>query len=236
MKSIRKFLLAVLSASLLLNGCASSETAMSYGKTQISENVFRYWLSYYKNTFLNTYKDLTNTVESFQMVLENGQTAEEYLYAQTIENVKMTLICMELFRENELRLPETLEKQIDDYVDDILKEYAKENRKNSTDAENALWEALRNKQLGEKFRRQHVIGDFIADFISLSSKLVIEIDGDYHNEPEQKEADLLRTKFLNEIGFTVLRFTNEEVLGNTEDVINKINEKAVKLNDKRFFK
>ena len=108
---------------------------------------------------------------------------------------------------------------------DILKEYAKENRKNSTDAENALWEALRNKQLGEKFRRQHVIGDFIADFISLSSKLVIEIDGDYHNEPEQKEADLLRTKFLNEIGFTVLRFTNEEVLGNTEDVINKIKEK-----------
>lgn len=129
MKSIRKFLLAVLSACLLLNGCASRETAMSYGKTQISENVFRYWLSYYKNTFLNTYKDLTNTVESFQMVLENGQTAEEYLYAQTIENVKMTLICMELFRENELRLPETLEKQIDDYVDDILKEYASGSKK-----------------------------------------------------------------------------------------------------------
>ena len=105
---------------------------------------------------------------------------------------------------------------------DILKEHAKENRQNPTDAENALWEALRNKQLGDKFRRQHVIGDFIADFISLSSKLVIEVDGEYHNEPEQIEADRLRTKFLNETGFTVLRFTNEEVLGNIEDVLTKI--------------
>ncbi len=105
---------------------------------------------------------------------------------------------------------------------DILKEHAKENRQNPTDAENVLWEALRNKQLGDKFRRQHVIGDFIADFISLSSKLVIEVDGEYHNEPEQIEADRLRTKFLNETGFTVLRFTNEEVLGNIEDVLTKI--------------
>ena len=105
---------------------------------------------------------------------------------------------------------------------DILKEHAKENRQNPTDAENVLWEALRNKQLGDKFRRQHVIGNFIADFISLSSKLVIEVDGEYHNEPEQIEADRLRTKFLNETGFTVLRFTNEEVLGNIEDVLTKI--------------
>ena len=128
-KTIQRILLAGLSACLLLSGCASGETAMTYGKTQISENVFRYWLSYYKNIFLKTYKDIDNTAESFAMVLENGQTAEEYLYSQTVENVQMTLICMELFRQNELSLPSALEKQIDDYVDDILKEYADGNKK-----------------------------------------------------------------------------------------------------------
>ena len=126
---IKKILLAALSACLLCTGCASGETAMSYGKTEISENVFRYWLSYYKNSFLNTYKDLKNTADSFATVLPNGETAEEYLYGQTVENVKMTLICMELFRENGLTLSDALETQIDDYVDDILKEYAGGNKK-----------------------------------------------------------------------------------------------------------
>ena len=129
MKTIRKILLAVLCACLLLTGCSSGEAAMTFGKTQISENVFRYWLSYYKNIFLNTYKDIDNTAESFAMVLENGQTAEEYLYNQTVENVQMTLICMELFRQNGLSLSSALEEQIDDYVDDILKEYADGNKK-----------------------------------------------------------------------------------------------------------
>ncbi len=104
----------------------------------------------------------------------------------------------------------------------ILKENAKENRTHQTQAEEALWEALRGKQLGEKFRRQHIIGDFIVDFISFTSKLVIEVDGGYHNNPEQTEADNLRTKFLNEAGFRVLRFTNEEVLNNIDDVLAKI--------------
>ena len=112
MKTIRKILLAVLSACLFLTGCSSGEAAMTFGKTQISENVFRYWLSYYKNIFLNTYKDIDNTAESFAMVLENGQTAEEYLYNQTVENVQMTLICMELFRQNGLSLPSALEEQL----------------------------------------------------------------------------------------------------------------------------
>ena len=126
---IKKILLAALSACLLCTGCASGETAMSYGKTEISENVFRYWLSYYKNSFLNTYKDLKNTADSFATVLPNGETTEDYLYRQTVEDVKMTLICMELFRENGLTLSDALETQIDDYVDDILKEYAGGNKK-----------------------------------------------------------------------------------------------------------
>ena len=103
-----------------------------------------------------------------------------------------------------------------------LKNNAKANRSNPTEAENALWQALRAKQLGEKFRRQHIICDCIADFVSLKSKLIIEVDGGYHNETEQAEADMLRTQFLNEQGFKVIRFTNDEVLNNIDGVVEKI--------------
>ena len=89
-------------------------------------------------------------------------------------------------------------------------------------AEVALWDLLRGKQLGEKFRRQHVIGDFIVDFVCLKKKLVIEIDGAYHFTPEQQEADKLRTKILEEIGYHEIRFTNEEVLFTPEKVIDTI--------------
>ena len=105
---------------------------------------------------------------------------------------------------------------------EILKENAKENRKHQTEAEAALWEVLRANQLGEKFRRQHVIGDFIVDFVALNSKLVIEVDGAYHNNAEQMEADKLRSDFLNEAGFKVLRFTNEQVLQDTDNTIKEI--------------
>ena len=105
---------------------------------------------------------------------------------------------------------------------EILKENAKENRKHQTEAEAALWEVLRANQLGEKFRRQHIIGDFIVDFVALNSKLIIEVDGAYHNDAEQMEADKLRSEFLNEAGFKVLRFTNEQVLQDTDNTIKEI--------------
>ncbi len=127
-------------------------------------------------------------------------------------------------QEGDLEKKWELFKTANPFNYELLKENAKHNRNNSTQAENALWEALRGKQLGEKFRRQHVIGDFIVDFISFKSKIVIEVDGEYHNEPEQIEADNLRTNFLNEAGFKVLRFKNEEVLGNIDGVIEKIKE------------
>ena len=105
---------------------------------------------------------------------------------------------------------------------DLLKENAKENRKHATPAETALWETLRGNNLGEKFRRQHIIGDFIVDFVALNSKLVIEVDGGYHDEPGQKEADKLRTEFLDSVGFKVMRFTNEQVLHDTGKVVDEI--------------
>jgi len=112
----------------------------------------------------------------------------------------------------------------------LLIEKAKENRKNPTETEAALWSQLRNKQLdGYKFRQQHLIGDFIVDFVCLSKKLVIEVDGGIHKET--KEYDEERTKILADSGFEVLRFKNEEVLGGIETVLEKISNNLAQLED-----
>jgi leucyl-tRNA synthetase/very-short-patch-repair endonuclease len=101
-------------------------------------------------------------------------------------------------------------------------ELAKEMRKNHTEAEEKLWDVLRNEKLGVKFRRQHPIEAYIVDFICLQEKLIVEVDRGYHENEEQKLYDENRTKALNDIGFEVIRFTNEEVLHNINVVKNKI--------------
>jgi chorismate synthase len=107
----------------------------------------------------------------------------------------------------------------------ILKDFAKENRKNYTEAEDKIWQALRNRKIdGYKFRRQHPIAGFIPDFVCLEKKLIIEIDGGYNNEEEQKKYDTARTDWLNEHDYRLLRFTNEEVLSNMSAVTQKISE------------
>lgn len=105
----------------------------------------------------------------------------------------------------------------------LLKEYALKNRNQPTQAESVLWEQLKSKQLsGFKFRRQHIIGTYIADIVCLDRKLIIEIDGLIHQLPENKASDEVRTKWLNEKGFKVIRFTNEEVQTKTNWVLNAI--------------
>ncbi|MGM9695146.1 MAG: DUF559 domain-containing protein [Alloprevotella sp.] len=104
----------------------------------------------------------------------------------------------------------------------LLQNKAEELRKYSTDAESLLWEYLRNNSLGVKFRRQHVIGNYIADFLCVEKKLVIEVDGGYHNSSVQKEKDAFRSQFLYEHGYTEMRFSNEEVLLNIDNVISRI--------------
>ena len=104
----------------------------------------------------------------------------------------------------------------------LLKAFARENRKNATLAETVLWEYLRDGELGEKFLRQHVIGDYIVDFVSRHGGLVIEVDGGYHSEPRQQEDDKTREEYLEQMGYHVIRFTNEEVLYDIENVLNQI--------------
>jgi exoribonuclease R/very-short-patch-repair endonuclease len=101
-----------------------------------------------------------------------------------------------------------------------LKIKALEMRKNPTKAEDFLWDNLKNNNLDFRFRRQHIIDNFIIDFICLEKKIVIEVDGDIHDL--QKEKDKERTKILESLGFKVIRFSNEKVLNNIKKVIDKI--------------
>ena len=106
----------------------------------------------------------------------------------------------------------------------LLLDKAKEMRRNPTEAESALWNYLEGNKMGAHFRRQHPVCGYIPDFVSLKDKLIIEIDGGYHFEGEQPEKDEERTKYLNEAGFVILRFTNEEVLYDIDNVLEEISD------------
>ena len=95
-----------------------------------------------------------------------------------------------------------------------------------TDAERVLWNVLRDEIPDFRFRRQHPIGDYIVDFICLPKKLVIEVDGGYHSEPRQMDDDEARTMNLNSLGYSVIRFSNEEVMFDTKNVTEKIKNKV----------
>ena len=105
---------------------------------------------------------------------------------------------------------------------------ARELRQPQTPAEQKLWSRLRNRQLnGLKFRRQHPIDRFIIDFYCDEAKLCIEVDGDSH--AEQIEYDQARTAYLNELGYTVIRFTNREVFTQCEAVLQHVAEKCERI-------
>ena len=104
------------------------------------------------------------------------------------------------------------------------------NRMAMTAAEQALWEQLRSNRLGVHFRRQHVIGMYVADFVSLKNHLIIEVDGEYHSTPAQQLSDAERTRYLQGKGFRVIRLTNQEVLTDIESVMSKIIKSLIKKN------
>ena len=94
-------------------------------------------------------------------------------------------------------------------------------RRNQTDAERNLWSRLRCSQLnGVKFRRQQPVGDYIVDFISFEKRLIIEIDGGQHIESTTN--DHVRTDYLENQGYRVIRFWNTDIMQNLEGVINEI--------------
>ncbi|WP_299208109.1 vitamin B12 dependent-methionine synthase activation domain-containing protein [uncultured Dokdonia sp.] len=105
----------------------------------------------------------------------------------------------------------------------LLKSHAKKMRNEPTEAEAILWNALAGKNLEEfKFRRQHIIGQFIADFVCLKKNLIVEVDGSIHQLPENKTSDQERTDWLEAKGFKVIRFTNHQVLHQIDTVLEEI--------------
>jgi very-short-patch-repair endonuclease len=99
----------------------------------------------------------------------------------------------------------------------------REQRRQSTPAEQKLWQALRGRRLaGLKFRRQHAIGRFILDLFCVEHQLAVEVGDGIHTAPRRTEYDAARSKFLEERGLRVLRFWNEEVEKNLDHVLNKI--------------
>lgn len=102
----------------------------------------------------------------------------------------------------------------------LIKNARDEMKHHPTQAEELLWKYLRSKRTGHKIRRQHIIGSFVADFVCLSKKLIIEVDGKIHDQ--QKKQDEYRTEVLNQLGYKVIRFLNEEVLNDPERIFQKI--------------
>ena len=104
----------------------------------------------------------------------------------------------------------------------VLQQRALQHRNYPTQAEAVLWEYLKGNRLEAKFRRQHLIGQYIPDFVCLSKQLIIEVDGGYHFIGDQIISDEQRTAYLESFGYHVIRFTNEEVLTDTQNVLQKI--------------
>ena len=104
-----------------------------------------------------------------------------------------------------------------------LKNISRRLRSNMTDAERRLWSRIRRKNIeGVQFYRQKIVGNYIVDFYSFAAKLVVEVDGSQHLEERQKRKDQIRDQYLRELGFQVLRFSSREVLTNTENVVQAI--------------
>ncbi|KXB48420.1 ribonuclease H domain protein [Bacteroidales bacterium KA00344] len=116
--------------------------------------------------------------------------------------------------KNKPPIPETE----NDVSQELLKQYAEENKLFMTDAERLLWNLLRGKGVGEQFKRQQIIGDYIVDFVNPRYKLVVEIDGKFHFKGDHPVAEAVRTEDLNRMGYTVVRFTEQEVFGNIKRV------------------
>ena len=119
----------------------------------------------------------------------------------------------------------TMKSKFSHYYGASLKIFdkAKTLRKESIPAEKYLWKVLQNRSIaGFKFRRQHPVYHFIADFYCNKAKLILEVDGNIHDLDFIKEYDKEREDIIKELGITVMRFTNEEVLADTDNVLKRI--------------
>jgi len=119
---------------------------------------------------------------------------------------------------------------------ETLKEYGRNMRKQPTEAEKLLWEELRGQKLGVMFRRQHAIESYIVDFVTMPDQLVVEVDGAVHVEAGQAEYDAGRTFTLQELGYQVLRFTNQQVENQLDEVVSAIRKHLTQINQTKHLR
>jgi very-short-patch-repair endonuclease len=107
--------------------------------------------------------------------------------------------------------------------DETLRDRARRLRADPTAEERKLWQHLKAKRLGGfRFRRQHPIGPYFADFCCITRQVIVELDGSQHADEDAERKDVLRTAFLNERGYRVMRFWNDQVIGEIENVLEAI--------------
>jgi very-short-patch-repair endonuclease len=104
----------------------------------------------------------------------------------------------------------------------VMQRLARNLRSKQSAPETLLWNILRDRRINVKFRRQMPIGTFIVDFVCLRQRLIVEVDGPHHNEPNQIIADVQREQWLKQQSFRVLRITTDEMMGDAELATQKI--------------
>jgi len=175
-------------------------------------------------------------IATYQALIENAEVrkpkvASNSLILSGLEHLEITSPLTPLIphpnplleeREQEERGTKHANFTTDPISWNLLIESAKEMRHEPTKAEKDLWECLRDRKIEYKIRRQHIENGYIADFICIEKNVIIEVDGGIHETKEQKEHDKFRTEVLNNNGFLVIRYTNQEVLENPYEVAKRI--------------
>ncbi|MFA6255689.1 MAG: DUF559 domain-containing protein [Candidatus Absconditabacterales bacterium] len=180
---------------------------IAFGKFQVSKNGFKQLWHEFKRDFFQKFLN-SGYVDSISLYTLEGVSPPQPSPLHG-EGVKLPIV----YTVSNNKLPSG----------NFMIGLAQNLRKNQTKAESFLWELLRRKQLNNlKFRRQHPIGDYIADFYCPEKKLVIELDGSIHNNKEQKEHDQLRDAIMQQHNITVIRFTNNDVFEKIENILQTI--------------
>ncbi|MDD2622634.1 MAG: isoleucine--tRNA ligase [Bacteroidales bacterium] len=169
------------------------------------------------------------TIQPYSPAAGTGLSSHELNMPGCYKDVKDTTVVAQFKISSPSKSPQRGDLQRPGYQTaakesyELLKLNKKENIKKQTEAESVLWTCLKGKKLeGFKFRRQHIIGEYIVDFVCLPKQLIIEVDGGYHNQPEIQTADKERTLYLENSGYKVIRFTNDEILCDIDNVISTI--------------